>query len=153
MFSDCGRLRTCSVVFGGSYLRPADDCLEVNFAMDSGPSQHGNINVCVGDDLLRPGCACRFCLSFPVRCLKAVAWHFWIGSLVCILGVAMKYRCSAPFWTLVNIMLMINNNMYDSVESVQVHFLTSRFPRSNWNMQRHSPVFCAAKNWPIARAL
>jgi hypothetical protein len=31
----------------------------------------------------------------------------------------MKYRCSAPFWTLVNIMLMINNNMYDSVESVQ----------------------------------
>ena len=28
---------------------------------------------------------------------------------------------------------------------VKNHCLTSRFPRSNWNMQRHSPVFCAAK--------
>jgi hypothetical protein len=72
-------LRTSSDVFCSFrrlILRQADDCLEVNFAMDSGPSQHGNINVCVSDDLHRPGCACRFCLSFPVRCLKAVALHF-----------------------------------------------------------------------------
>lgn len=38
LFSDCGRLRTCSVVFGCSYLQAADECFGANFNMDIGES-------------------------------------------------------------------------------------------------------------------